>query len=120
MFPGGIKPGSIDPSSYSPAERTLHEAAERVASGWSARVTTSTQRFPTGSAVTLQWHEGSRQHAVAARSFKTGITELIQLPTAAAPGGVPAPRLLHRWQTLPGTDELTMALRVAMESTQHS
>jgi Zn-dependent protease len=117
---GSVKPGAVDPKSYSPAERTLHEAAERVASGWSARVTTSTQRFPAGSAVTLQWHEGSRTHAVAARSFTTGITELIQIPTASAPGSAPAPRLMHRWQALPNTDELTMALRVAMESTQHS
>lgn len=117
---GGIKPAAVAPESYSPSERTLHEAAERVSSGWSARVKTSTQRFPAGSAVTLQWNDGPRQLAVAARSFKTGITELIQLPMASGPGDSPSPRLMHRWQTLPGTDELTTALRVAMESAQHS
>lgn len=113
---GGIQPGSVDPATYSPSERTLREAAERVASGWPQRITTKTQRFPAGSAVSLQWIEGSRMHAVAARSFQTGITEIIRLPVQAAPGA--APSLMHRWQSLPSTDELTLALRVAMETAQ--
>lgn len=117
---GGIKPGAVKPMSFTPAERTLHQAAERVAGGWPSRVTTSTQRFPTGSAVILQWHEGSRPFAVAARSFQTGITELVQLPLQSSPGPNPNPRLMHRWQAVPTTDDLTLALRVAMESVQHS
>lgn len=113
---GGIQPGSIDPKNDSPTERTLRDAAERVSKGWSSRVTTQTQRFATGSAVTLQWHQGSHTFAVAARSFQTGITELIQLPAQAAPGA--NPRLMHRWTSVPTTDDLTMALRVAMETIQ--
>lgn len=113
---GGIQPGTIDPATYSPSERTLREAAERVAGGWPQRVTTKTQRFPAGSAVVLQWHEGSRVNTVAARSFKTGITEIIQIPVQGMSGA--SPRMLHRWNALPSTDDLTVALRVAMETAQ--
>ncbi|HWV22947.1 MAG TPA: site-2 protease family protein [Thermomicrobiales bacterium] len=113
---GGIQPGSVDPATYTPSERALREAAERVAGGWPHRVTTKTQRFPTGSAVSLQWNEGSRVYAVAARSFQTGVTEIIRLPVQPAPGAAPA--LMHRWTSLPASDELTRALRIAMETTQ--
>lgn len=115
---GGVQVGKVDPKGYSPAEKALHEAVDRVTSGWPSRVTTSVQRFPAGSAVTLQWNDGRQQHVVAARTFTSGITEIIQIPTTPAAEGTRSPRMLHRWMELPGTDELTIGLRVAMETTQ--
>jgi hypothetical protein len=114
-FLGGIQPGKVAATAYSPAERTLYDAVERVTSGWPNRVTTNLQRFPAGSAVTMQWSDGSRTHMVAARAFATGITDLVHFPDGE--GGRP-PSMLHRWPALPDTDALTMALRVAMESVQ--
>lgn len=117
-FLGGIRPAKVERTSYSPTEQTLHEAVERVTSGWPARVTTNVQRFPTGSAVTMEWQDGSQKHMIAARSFQTGITELIQFRLADSPEQATPPRLMHRWQAMPSSDELTLALRVAMETTQ--
>ncbi|HEV2073678.1 MAG TPA: hypothetical protein VGR29_08570 [Thermomicrobiales bacterium] len=115
---GGVQVGKVHPKAYSPAEQTLHEAVDRVASGWPSRVTTSVQRFPAGSAITLQWNDGRQQHVVAARVFTSGITEIIRVPMPSAPGGAQSARMLHRWTDLPGTDELTIGLRIAMETTQ--
>lgn len=115
---GGVQPSKLDLSTLSPAERTLREAAERVAGGWDTRVETGVQRFNGGSAVTLAWRRGRLQHVVAARTFPNGSTDLIAIPnTPPGPANVaPAPRQLHRWPSVPSTDDLTMGLRMAMES----
>jgi hypothetical protein len=116
---GGIRPGKIDPSSLSPSERTLQEAADRVTSGWATPVKSHVQRFSGGTALVLEWGgEGSGQVAVAARTFATGRTDIVSL-AAARPGATPPPpRLLHQWPALPSSDQLTMGLRVAMEAVE--
>jgi hypothetical protein len=118
---GGIQPSKLDLTTLSPAERTLRESAERVAGGWGSHVETGVQRFNGGSAVTVAWRRGHVQHLIAARTFANGTTDLIAIPTA--PQGSPTPpvpRQLHRWAATPTTDELTIALRLAMESIDHS
>jgi len=114
---GGIRPGTIDPSSLSPVERTMQEAAERVTSGWSSPVQSHIQRFGGGTAMVLEWNGASGyRSAVAARAFDTGRTEIVSL-AAVRPGVTPPPpRLLHQWPALPGSDQLTMGLRVAMDA----
>jgi len=115
---GGLKEGKVDAASLNPAEQVLHEAIERVASGWQEPVRTGIQRFPGGTAITLQWNLGPRQYVVAARTFANGTTDLVTVPvTTATPDGA-RPRVLHRWQMLPGTDELTLGLRLAMETAE--
>lgn len=116
---GGIQPSKLDVATLSPAEHTLREAAERVAGGWDTRVETGVQRFNGGSAVTLAWRRGRLQHVVATRTFPNGTTDLIAIPTNQPPtsaGTSPAPRQLYRWSSIPSTDDLTMGLRMAMES----
>ncbi|MGC4189658.1 MAG: site-2 protease family protein [Thermomicrobiales bacterium] len=115
---GGVQPSKLDLSTLSPAERTLREAAERVAGGWDTRVETGVQRFNGGSAVTLAWRRGRSQHIVAARTFANGSTDLIAIPTVPpnAPNATPVPRSLYRWPATPNADDLTMGLRMAMES----
>lgn len=115
---GGIRPGKIESGKLDPAERAMHEAAERVISGWATSVTTGLQRFPAGTAITLQWHDGPREHAVAVRAFKSGITDVMVIPTTGGDNRTATPRVLQRWQTLPQPDELTMVLRIAMENSQ--
>jgi hypothetical protein len=114
-FLGGLRPGTIDVQALSPQERVLREATERVASGWSAKVETGLQRFDTGTAMTLAWQRGAHGYAIAARTFETGRTDIVALNSRGAGG---RPQLIQGWTQLPSTDELTMALRIAMETVE--
>jgi hypothetical protein len=115
---GGLREGKVDSARLSPSEKVLHDAIERVVSGWQEPVRTGIQRFQGGTAITMQWSLGPRQYVVAARTFANGTTDLVTIPTnASSPDGV-RPRLLHRWQTLPSSDELTLGLRLAMETAE--
>jgi hypothetical protein len=115
---GGLKEGKVDAARLSPSEKVLHDAIERVASGWQEPVRTGIQRFHGGTAITLQWSLGPRQYVVAARTFANGTTDLVTIPTnAPSPDGV-RPHLLHRWPVLPSSDELTLGLRLAMETAE--
>ncbi len=116
---GGIRPGKIDAATLSPVERTLQEAASRVASGWSEPLTSHLQRFGGGMAMVFEWSDGGGDRlAVAARSFENGRTDIVRLSSAAASSTPPPPKLLHQWSALPSTDQLTLGLRVAMESAE--
>jgi hypothetical protein len=114
---GGIRPGKIDPITLSPVEKTLQEATDRVTSGWPQPVRQTMQRFEGGTAIVLEWPGGSpNRRAVAARTLPNGATEIVQLMPSRQDQVPPPPRLLHRWPALPTTDQLTLGLRVAMES----
>jgi hypothetical protein len=116
---GGIQPGKIDPASLSPVERTLQESADRVSSGWAEPVKTHIQRFSGGTALVLEWNGGnSTKRAVAARSFESGRTDIVSLGLASAGATPPPPKLLHQWTSLPTSDQLTLGLRIAMESAE--
>jgi hypothetical protein len=116
-FFGGIIPGTIDVQTLSPHERSLREATERVASGWPAKVETGLQRFDTGTAMTLAWQRGGHGYAIAARSFASGRTDIVALTGRGADG---RPQLIRGWAEPPPTDELTMALRIAMETVEQA
>lgn len=116
---GGIKPGKIPTMEMNPGEMTMREAVERVSSGWQHRVNTHLQRFTAGSAILLQWADGSVQHVVAVRRFDTGITELVHIPTSAEGKQASPPRVMHRWMEMPSADDLTSGLRIAMENVEH-
>ncbi|HWV34318.1 MAG TPA: site-2 protease family protein [Thermomicrobiales bacterium] len=113
---GGIRQGTIDTTTLSPAEAALYEAGDRVASGWPVRVKTGIQRFNGGTAVTLEWTHGDRPRVVAARTFANGTTDLIAIPVTTAGGAPQMPRSLHRWPVRPNVDDLTIGLRMAMET----
>jgi hypothetical protein len=120
---GGIQPGKVPTIEMNPGELAMREAAERVSSGWQHKVHTHLQRFGAtgtpGSAILLQWADGSIQHVVAVRRFETtGITELVHIPTSADGTQARAPLVLHRWPATPSADELTTGLRVAMETVE--
>lgn len=114
---GGIIPGTIDVQTLNPRERSLREATERVASGWPAKVETGLQRFDTGTAMTLAWQRGGHGYAIAARSFASGRTDIVALTGRGVDG---RPHLIRGWAEPPTTDELTMALRIAMETIENA
>jgi hypothetical protein len=112
---GGMRPGSIDPATLSPAEQALREATSRVSSGWSQPVSTHMQRYEGGTASVLEWGNPAGRRVVAIRVHANGRTELVRfhlVPNGAAPR---PPQLLHAWPSVPPADELTLGLRVAME-----
>lgn len=113
---GGLRPGQIDSANLSPVERVLREAAERVASGWSDPVRTDFQRFDGGTAIVLQWSTGGRPKAVATRSMTNGRTDLLALSMVPGDDGTTPPRLIHQWPALPSEDDLTLGIRLAMET----
>lgn len=114
-FLGGVRPGTIDVQALSPSERVLREACERVQSGWHAKVETGMQRFDKGTAMTLAWRRGTQAFAIAARTYGTGRTDIVALNTR---GEDRRPQLIQGWTELPSTDELTVALRIAMETVE--
>lgn len=114
---GGIRPGKVDSDSLDPEERVIREAVERVQSGWSGRVESGMQRFNSGTAMTLAWRRDSHQYAVAVRTFGTGRTDIVALNTREGQQG-DRPTLLEGWDHVPTVDELTLSLRVAMETAE--
>lgn len=115
-FLGGIRPGTIDVQALNPRERVLREATERVQSGWHTKVETGVQRFDTGTAMTLAWQRGAHGYAIAARTYESGRTDIVALNTRGDGGG--RPQLIQGWPEVPSTEELTVALRIAMETVE--
>lgn len=116
---GGLQPAVVPVRSLSPDQSTLHDVAERVTSGWPVHVTTALQPFGAGNAMSLQWQSGTRTSVVAVRMFTTGITEILRIPVVSSTqAGKPV--LMQRWTDRPSADDLTIALRVAMETAQQS
>lgn len=116
---GGVRPGTIDVQTLSPQERVLRDATERVQSGWSSKVETGLQRFDGGTAMTVGWQRNSQTFAIAVRTFANDRTDVVALNTN--PDVQHAhPHLIHAWPMLPTADELTIALRIAMESLEQA
>jgi hypothetical protein len=98
------------------AERTLREAASRVASGWAVPVEGALQRGRDGSALVLSWGDGAMRRSVMAVAPDSGGLQLsgaIRLD-----GQSPEQRTLGRSPDLPDADRLTMLLRLAMETVE--
>ena len=112
---GGVKPGTIDVQTLSPSERVMREATERVQTGWPSKIETGLQRFNGGTAMTLTWQRNATTYAVAVRTFADDRTDVVALNTNPDVRSA-QPHLIRAWPTVPSTDDLTMTLRVAMES----
>lgn len=113
---GGLKRGSVDTATLSPSERIMHDAIERVASGWSTPVRTGVQRFPQGSAITLEWDSGGKPHLAAVRAFASGRADIVGFHLGVKNDEEARPQPLHGWAVFPDVDTMTLALRLAMET----
>ena len=112
---GGTQPAKIRTMNMDPAEIHLRDAVNRVASGWHTRVESQIQRFTGGSAMLLQWTTNRNLRVLAARSLPNDLWDIVQIPTSADGTQAGRPTVLQRWNRKPGIEELTIALRVAME-----
>jgi hypothetical protein len=108
------RPGAAGRADETAIERTLREAAARVASGWSTPVEASLQRGRAGTALLLAWREGSLRRSVVAIAPESGGVEF---SGAISPDGQPPQqRTLGRDPAPIDVDRLTMMLRLAMET----
>lgn len=112
---GGLKHGAVNTSTLSPTERSMHDAVQRVASGWSSPVKTSVQRFPQGAAMLLEWSNAGVPRVVAVRAFANGRADIVGFPLRDQSAEAP-PQPIHVWSQFPDVDSLTLALRLAMET----
>ncbi|MEA2595629.1 MAG: hypothetical protein QOF01_2098 [Thermomicrobiales bacterium] len=110
---------SFEPAS--PAEARFRAAADRVARGWAQPVQGRIERRDGWTQVALVWLSGGAQRAVAMRHQAVGPVSISGAVTTAAAStngrdsATPTKRELRSWPGLPDENDLTMALRVAME-----
>ena len=103
-------------SQVSQVETTMLSAARRVASGWSVPVQSWFLRVTTFSGVVMQWQRGQHPVAICATLDQNAMFQVLILPksddlAAAIVNG----DIVDRRQNLPSEDDLTLALRLAME-----
>jgi hypothetical protein len=101
------------PPELGEVEQQFRNAAARVASGWPDPVTGRLTRHPHGSALTLQWDSGGTPRVVV---LQTDVSERVVLAGGATGNGHPPARTRASWPAPPSEDELTIALRLAMEA----
>ena len=106
--------GAPDARKLNDAETRLSNAASRVVSGWNAPVNGRLMRIPDGSTLTLQWDSHGASRIVLLRADSG---QQVSIAGGAISGnGAHQPASIRKsWSSLPSEDELTMALRVAME-----
>jgi hypothetical protein len=106
----------------SPAEARFRAAADRVARGWGQPVQGRIDRRDEGTQVALVWQSVGARRAVAMRQENAGrvsISGAVAKVSADGPDGfAPTRQELRSWSELPDENDLTMALRVAMESVE--
>lgn len=112
---GGIQPAKIKTMNMDPNEIHMRDAVNRVSAGWHTRVESQIQRFTGGSAMLMQWTTNRDLHVMALRSLPNDVFDIVEIPTNQQGAQEGRPRTLQRWNRKPGIEELTMALRVAME-----
>lgn len=96
------------------AERTLREAADRVASGWPTPIDGAIQPGNASTSLMLSWHDGGFRRSVLAAIPESGGLEL---SGAIQPNGAaPTQRVLGRATGPVDADRLTILLRMAMET----
>jgi hypothetical protein len=124
---GGLRParpelaaGAGTPAAPSTESRLLDEAGARVASGWPTPVKRAVRQGPDGALLTLVWQSAAEVRGVVTRAADGGPIEIFgTIPVRAAPGATQVPlhprQRLARFDGLPSADDLTIALRLAME-----
>ena len=122
---GGIRPArpglaAAGGVADSPEVRLLSEVGERVASGWQFPVHWTVREADGGPALSLVWQADGNVRGVLARAGNGGPIDVYgATPVALVPGAREVPLAartrLTRLEGLPSPDELTIALRLAME-----
>lgn len=110
----GHRRGSDAPDGESdPVEAALKDAAGRVASGWSTPVEGATQRRPNGFLLALSWRDNGTIRSVFVLAPDEG--DLALTGAAHTGDGPPTGFSLGRQPRTSDADQLTLALRLAME-----
>lgn len=123
---GGVEGGHTAPAAGNPTvEPIMQAAAARVASGWPVPVNGMLQRRPDATMLLLSWQAGGATRAVVATAPLAGGLEIWGRQSTVAPGqpatngtAPPLQRQLSHFDTVPDADQLTFALRLAMEEVE--
>jgi hypothetical protein len=113
---GAGKAQNIQPS---PDAKLLHQAASRVASGWSKPLNGKIEQRPNSTLLFLSWNDGGVTRTVRTNIDQSGATEISGSVTdsqVVAAGSKARP--IRSFPKPPPEDELTMALRVALEDVE--
>jgi hypothetical protein len=115
----GSDAGTANVAPASPAEARFRAAADRVVRGWGQPVQGRIDRRDEGTQVALVWLSDGVQRAVAMRYEQTGRVSISGAAAKVAANGrdesAPRRQDLRSWPDLPDENDLTMALRMAME-----
>lgn len=97
-------------------EVRMSNAAGRVSSGWPEPVAGRFLRQPSGVSLVMQWGPTGQKRTVVMQQASTGGLTLAVAPPAGPQGtGAGALTFRQSWPSMPSEDELTLALRLAME-----
>ena len=98
-------------------EAVMRNSLRRVSSGWDVPVTGGLVRSPNGSAMVALWMRHDRRLAISVVQ-EAGNVVSVRLPAAGvvSPPAVLEGWTMQRWPGEPNEDQLTMAMRMAMES----
>jgi Zn-dependent protease len=106
--------GKADANRLNEVENRFGEAAARVVSGWKAPVNGKLMRVSDGSTLTLQWDSRGASRIVMLRADNQQRVAIIGGAISGNGSGQPA-STRKTWPRLPSEDDLTLALRLAME-----
>lgn len=117
---GGVNPADVPAMEIQTPDLAVRDAVNRVRQGWSTHIDMQAQSHDTGTAHVLMWNRDGQPHVVGVRRQSTGGTDIVRIDMG--PGGQPvgSPIVMQRWQATPSADELTLALRVAMEQAERT
>jgi hypothetical protein len=101
------------------AEQIAAGAAARVSSGWTSPAVARIDCSSNASVVSLQWESSDIRRAIGIVLRRGGAVELVGMVTVlGAPERNRDVRAIRRWSEIPSEDELTFAIRVAMEQVE--
>ena len=117
---GGIRRSGVAraAAAATPAGQRFTSAAARVQAGWTVPVETDLRQEEDRIVLMLGWHNGETARAILAVAYPAGQCDLIGVLLLDSRGIDPDRRLIRRLPALPTEDELTLVLRLAMETVE--
>jgi hypothetical protein len=101
----------------SPAEARFRAAADRVARGWPLPLQGQIHRAEHGTQLALVWQSEGANRVVAMRQVNNGSVQIsgVAMRGGDTTGATTIQHQLREWPELPDENDLTMALRMALE-----
>lgn len=116
---GASKPAPLDPAALSGNDQVIAQAMTRVAAGWSPKPSLRLDHGQGSTVGSLIWQSSSVIRTVAVLVRPSGEAAIVGTAQSQLDPSTPAnQRMLQNWPSLPGEDELTIAVRIAAEQVE--